>query len=288
MDEDYWCDFVAGWIGGCAGLLVGQPMDTIKVRQQALTKVSSKTSIINIFKYEGIRGYYKGLSFPLLAAGTLNSLFFGVYGNSIRWLSGDKDKPSTSNVYIAGCAGGVAQLIVACPVDLVKIKMQLQLGASKEVWGKFMETNYKGPISCFRKLYKNGGISSCYTGITTMFLRDVIASGFYMVVYSWMTDFNPCPSTISILWAGGMAGVISWASILPLDVVKSRIQADCPINPQYKNLWDCLVKSYKAEGLQVFTRGFWMMSLRAFPTNSAIFFGYVTSLDLLRSISSQG
>jgi hypothetical protein len=29
-----------------------------------------------------------------------------------------------------GCIGGVAQLVVACPVDLVKIKLQTQTGAN--------------------------------------------------------------------------------------------------------------------------------------------------------------
>ena len=28
------CDFVAGWIGGCAGIIVGHPLDTIKVYVQ--------------------------------------------------------------------------------------------------------------------------------------------------------------------------------------------------------------------------------------------------------------
>jgi hypothetical protein len=30
------CDFVSGWVGGCCGLILGHPFDTLKVRQQAL------------------------------------------------------------------------------------------------------------------------------------------------------------------------------------------------------------------------------------------------------------
>ena len=31
-----WCDFLAGYIGGCAGVIVGHPLDTLKVRGQQL------------------------------------------------------------------------------------------------------------------------------------------------------------------------------------------------------------------------------------------------------------
>ena len=34
MSSNWWCDFVAGWIGGSAGIVVGHPADTVKVVQQ--------------------------------------------------------------------------------------------------------------------------------------------------------------------------------------------------------------------------------------------------------------
>ena len=89
-----------------------------------------------------MRGYFKGMSYPLWSAGALNSLFFGVYGVTLAAFAEaripPKDRPKDWNVhavkptnweiYWAGCAGGVAQLVVACPVDLVKIKLQTQTG----------------------------------------------------------------------------------------------------------------------------------------------------------------
>ena len=36
MSSNWWCDFVAGWIGGSAGIVVGHPADTVKVVQQVL------------------------------------------------------------------------------------------------------------------------------------------------------------------------------------------------------------------------------------------------------------
>ncbi|XP_066979911.1 solute carrier family 25 member 45-like isoform X1 [Macrobrachium rosenbergii] len=290
MEKDFWFDFVAGWIGGCAGLVVGHPLDTIKVRQQTMGNVPIVKGIINTFKFEGVRGFYKGMGFPLLATGTLNSIFFGVYGNCLRYLSKDKEAPSYLHICLAGCAGGVFQLSVACPVDLVKIKMQMQTGSIQGVWGAHYESHYKGPTACLKDLYKMGGIRGCYTGLHSMLYRDVPSFGIYMVLYIYflrrIAGSESKADASAMLMAGGLAGVISWASILPLDVVKSRIQGDDPNNPKYKNAIDCFVKSYKQEGLRVFGKGFTMMSLRAFPTNAAIFLGYETSLSLLRGFSS--
>ncbi|KAK3888353.1 hypothetical protein Pcinc_007587 [Petrolisthes cinctipes] len=292
MNREYWCDFIAGWIGGCAGLLVGHPLDTIKVRQQTLRNVGATSSFINIFKYEGGRGFYKGMGFPLLASGTLNSLFFGVYANTLRVTAEGQEKPTYSQIYLAGYAGGLVQLVVACPIDLIKIKMQMQTGSENGVWGHHQETKYRGPTACLGEIYRQGGVRGCYSGLYSMALRDVPSFGLYMVLYHKLVNHISGSEQQAgpgvVIFCGGMAGVLSWASILPLDVIKSRIQADSPTNPKYKGTWDCLMKSYRAGGLEVFTRGFLAMSLRAFPTNGAIFLAYVTSLSIIKRLVDGG
>ncbi|KAB7497662.1 Solute carrier family 25 member 45 [Armadillidium nasatum] len=282
MDKDFFFDFIAGWIGGCAGLIAGHPMDTIKVRQQVMGRLSVLKCLMNTYKFEGFRGFYKGLGFPLLATGTLNSLFFGVYGNSMRYIDNDGKKPTYGHVFWSGCAGGIVQLFVACPVDLVKIKMQMQTGNGSKSWGSESNVSYKGPTQCLSALYKRQGIPGCYKGLVSMGVRDVPSFGFYMVIYEAFTraisgsEENASP--LSLVFCGGMAGAISWMTVVPLDVIKSRIQNDNPANPKYKNFWDCAVKSYRSEGVSVFTRGFIMVTLRAFPTNGAIFLGYTNSI----------
>ena len=62
-------------------------------------------------------------------------------------------------------------------------------------------------------------------------------------------------------------------SVIYLDVVKSRIQADDPSNPRYKSMADCFVQCYRESGLKIFTRGLVAVSLRAFPLNGATFVG---------------
>ena len=60
--------------------MCGHPLDTVKVIQQAGHKATMRGVIRNIFHTEGLAGYFKGMLYPVLTAGAINSVFFGVYG----------------------------------------------------------------------------------------------------------------------------------------------------------------------------------------------------------------
>jgi Mitochondrial carrier protein. len=78
------------------------------------------------------------MGFPLLTSGAMNSLFFGVYGNSLRALenyhkqhnpeNSDVNKYRYTNVFLAGAFAGTVQVAIATPIELVKIKLQSQTG----------------------------------------------------------------------------------------------------------------------------------------------------------------
>ena len=91
---------LAGWVGGSTGLICGPPLDTVKVVQQAGSRASmlqvaspftTRTKniqadlailqvVASIHRTEGVAGYFKGMLYPVLTAGAINSVFFGVYG----------------------------------------------------------------------------------------------------------------------------------------------------------------------------------------------------------------
>lgn len=282
-----WCDYVAGWAAGISGLVVGHPLDTVKVRQQSLGNISAINVMKYTFKYEGFFAFYKGMLFPLLSAGVLNSIYFGVYGASIRTLNFQKTdsnnlkttKIDDLGIFISGCIGGLAQVFITCPVELVKIKLQTETGHNVK-FGNKHEHDYHGSVDCLKRVYNQTGLKGCYKGLTVCMFRDIPSSGLYILLYekllSWYhqgqihSDLHFFPT----LFAGGVSGIISWASIIPLDVVKSRIQADDPKSPSYSGIIDCFKKSYKSDGWKVFGRGFWVMTLRAFPVNAITFLSY--------------
>lgn len=78
------------------------------MRQQTYNSTLWK-AIKKTYKHEGLRGFFKGMLFPLLSTGPANSVFFGVYGNSLYHLQGTitrqtefKDPSWQQNVFYAG------------------------------------------------------------------------------------------------------------------------------------------------------------------------------------------
>ncbi len=76
------------------------------------------------------------MAFPLVSVGFLNSIFFGVYGNTMRWLCqyryGDKNaKPLYLDIFLVGGLAGGIQAFPACTMELVKIKLQAQSSKSQ-------------------------------------------------------------------------------------------------------------------------------------------------------------
>lgn len=60
--------FISGGVGGVCIILVGHPLDLIKVRMQTGTVNQGVISMfINTFKETGITGLYRGVSAPLVA-----------------------------------------------------------------------------------------------------------------------------------------------------------------------------------------------------------------------------
>lgn len=60
----------------------------------------------------------------------------------------------------------------------------------------------------------------------------------------------------------------------PQDVVKSAIQGDDPDKPKYKGTVDCVLKTYKQEGLSYFMKGWTVQMTRAVPVNMLTFVIY--------------
>jgi solute carrier family 25 carnitine/acylcarnitine transporter 20/29 len=82
--------------------------------------------------------------------------------------------------------------------------------------------------------------------------------------------------------AGGLAGTFSWLISFPIDVVKSRLQADgIDGERKYTSTYDCIRKSYAAEGWKFFTRGVGSTLMRAFPMNAVCFLVVSYAMKLL-------
>lgn len=295
-------DFAAGWIGGAASVIVGYPLDMVKTRLQAGVGYGNTFSCIRtVYRKESVFGFFKGMSFPLASIAVYNSVVFGVFSNTHRFLSQHQCKepeahpPHTlPDLLLASMVAGVVSVGLGAPVDLVKIRLQMQTQPFREAdlglkpraaLGE--RPAYQGPVHCIATIVRTEGLAGLYRGASAMLLRDVPGYCLYFIPYVLLSDWitpEACagPSPCAVWLAGGLAGAISWGTATPMDVVKSRLQADGVYLNKYKGVLDCISKSYQNDGLKVFFRGITVNTVRGFPMSAAMFLGYELSLQAIR------
>ncbi|XP_070572163.1 solute carrier family 25 member 45-like isoform X2 [Ptychodera flava] len=286
-----WADFIAGLVGGGAGVVVGHPLDTIKVRLQAqsLGAVQYKgifDCIYKTLKHESVFGFYKGMGFPLATICIQNAVIFGVYGNTLHRLKAwrNDSKPATNtDIFISGCVAGFVQLSIACPVELVKIRLQMQThGRGPPSRGQAI-VNYRGPIDCLVTIIRTEGLRGCFRGLLSTAIRDTPTLGVYFVTYETLCrkltlEGQAQPSVWALFLSGGTAGILAGVVMTPMDVVKSKLQADGVNSQRYRSVLHCITDTFRTGGARAFLTGISLNSLGAFPAYAVMLTIYSLTL----------
>jgi len=224
-----------------------------------------------LLKTEGASGLFKGIAAPLATSAAYNALCFQVYASAGRALSRKHGEPlSYLHSFLAGCAAGAATTLMVTPVDLIKIAQQTTAGRAA------------GTVRIARNIVRREGVLGLFRGAPVTLLRDVPSTGVYYAAYDASRDAlgsrHSTGANASTLLAGSLAGCAAWLSIYPLDVIKSRQQADPHM---YKGWVDCARRSVAKEGWRVLWRGLPACLLRAAVVNAFIFGAYEASMELL-------
>jgi len=242
-------------------VLAGYPLDTVKVRIQTSPPGTYRGTFDCLFdcvRKDGVRGLYRGMTSPLLGVAGINAVTFGVNAQVLKQLP---QPDSISSITIAGASAGLIQTSIVSPMELVKTQMQ--------VCG---QTDISGTVSHITRAAGFGGI---FRGLGITATREVPAFAVYFSSYEVIVR-NLGESTSAVLFGGGMAGVLSWVTTYPQDVIKSRLQADAfGASQMYRGPLHCLKLSLKEEGHSFLFRGIGSTVIRAFPMN-AVTFGVFT------------
>lgn len=282
--------FLAGGGGGCSLAVVGQPLDTIKVRIQTGNSggMGIAGTAMGIVQKEGVRALWKGLLPPVMASTPMYALCFLGYGAGKKIFC-DDDAFDQGNFKLGqiGLAGATSALFttpIMAPQERLKCVLQTQPPGAD---GKLPRMT-----DVARNLYKEGGLMNLTRGSIVTALRDASASFMYFTTYEVMKyKMRQMSSTGELnlghfIIAGGVAGIMNWVPAVPFDVLKTNYQT-APLG-KYTG---CFVGSrpvYKAliaeGGIRSLYKGAAPIFARAFPANAACFTGYELSLQLLSSI----
>lgn len=328
MSADFW----AGYISGAVGIIIGNPLDILKVRLQAGARSSadlppSTASAPTAGPHTPastslslVRKFSTGAAAPILGYGALNALLFVSYNRSEALLNQVFSSSSSSpydpaaapqasttgsnlwTTFFAGAIGGLATWVVSTPTELVKCRAQLAARPAETSSWAIAKHIWRA----------EGGLRGFYFGGAVTAARDSVGYGFYFWSYElttrWMERYLQSREhggddgamgagvtgvdAAKVLLCGGIAGVVTWASVFPLDVVKTRVQSQVqargparssavvgeggPLLPAAdaatsKRLGAVEVarQAYREGGMKVFFRGLTVCSIRAFIVNAA-------------------
>ena len=76
------------------------------------------------------KGFFRGLSWPLLSSSYLNAIFFGTYGlvlKKLDYLDDLTHKPSYWTLGFAAAVATAPQLLFSVPVEVIKVTLQSQI-----------------------------------------------------------------------------------------------------------------------------------------------------------------
>lgn len=288
-------DILAGTFGGIAQVLVGQPLDILKVRLQTSppgTYTGMLDCATRIVKNEGPLAFYKGTLTPLLGVGACVSIQFGVVEALKRQFSQSNLKSgastgdlSYSQFYLAGGIAGLANSFVAGPVEHIRIRLQTQPTPPL----------YKGPIDCIRQITSQSGLlNGVYRGQSATFAREFHGMGMYFLTYEALVQYKLSKDNITrdelpgtyAMFAGAMAGYGLWLTAYPADIIKSKLQTDA-LNPnqrRYKGVLDCIGQTIKTDGVKGFFRGLLPTLVRSPFANAATFVAFEWAAKNLRNL----
>ncbi|KAI8082904.1 mitochondrial carrier domain-containing protein [Halteromyces radiatus] len=287
-------DCASGTVGGILQVLVGQPFDTVKVRLQ--TQSTTNPVYKNMMDCvrqtrakEGLKGFYKGTTTPLVGIGACVSIQFVVLEAMKRFYSPHGESLTNSQFYLAGAASGIANSVVSGPVEHIRTRLQVQTSSTGT--GLY----FKGPVDAIKQIYSRYGIAGIYKGQGITMAREFQGYGAYFLAYEWLVkksmehsgrQRSELPAWEVCLY-GASAGYAMWMTVYPLDAIKSKLQTDAfdPAHRKYSGVLDCARKTLAVEGMAGFFRGIGPCLLRAAPSNAATFMGFEVAMRVLSSNS---
>ncbi|KAJ3283465.1 hypothetical protein HDU79_009060 [Rhizoclosmatium sp. JEL0117] len=268
----------AGIASGVTKLIVGHPLDTVKVRMQTEGGFGRFKGpldcLMSTVRREGFMALYRGATPPLIGWTIMDSVTLTTLTN-MRILLQDMhpERPlNTGDQCIAGLVAGLTVSFVATPIELLKAKLQVQYNVKGGAEGRV----YTGPVDLARKLVRNHGVGVLYQGLVPcLMFRSFFWAlwGSYDVYSQWLKKRGYSDSMTAFL-AGGMSANTFWTISYPCDVIKNRIMAQKDPGAgskawQYPNVSSCAKHIFKTEGIKGFYRGFAPCFLRSFPMNGA-------------------
>jgi hypothetical protein len=245
-----------GFISSFTSATITQPFQVVSTNM--IVNAQRKTSLVavvkNIYKNEGIFGFYRGFTAATLKNCIGSSVYFACLEHFTQLLKRNKKYKlnSLSINIISAAIARTCQVITVCPLNVIKTRF--------EVSGF---NSYNNVIDAFRKIYHMEGFAGYFKGIKSMLIKEIPYSSAFYTTYEYSkrkvhamlgirnVQLN---SAISSLIAVGLLTVIT----NPLEVIRTRLQYQFFSQNEehnYKSIIHGIYLITKHEGVKGLTSG---------------------------------
>ncbi|KAI9092639.1 mitochondrial carrier domain-containing protein [Phlyctochytrium arcticum] len=237
-----------------------------KVVGQLLYK-NSMDCFRKVVKNEGFKGLYSGLLPQLVGVAPEKAIKLTMNDLMRSRLKDKKTGQITiGGEILSGCVAGGSQVMFTNPLEIVKIRLQVQGEAAKTAVEAV-------PKHTAIHIVRTLGLLGLYKGVGACLLRDIPFSGIYFPTYAHLKKnvfhegrdgkkLNP----LELLTAGAIAGMPAAYLVTPADVIKTRLQvAARKGETSYTGIRDAFTKILREEGPRAFFKGGVARVLRSSP-----------------------
>lgn len=301
--KDSFKDVLFGSIAGATGKVFEYPFDTVKVRLQSQSDINPQFKgpmdcFKQTFRNEGFKGFYRGVSSPLVGAAAETASLFVFYGATqrvVRNVTGiTEEKLSMPTLLGCGAVAGAITSFILTPIELIKCQMQVQaLYAKPASSSAISSSSSKASLHTVAKPHmgvyelvvdnlKTSGVKGLWKGQLGTLLRETGGSAAWFGAYEYVTasfkrrnHTTEC-TTFESLLAGAAAGMSYNLSLFPADTIKSRMQTESVTNGSSsgKGFFEVGREIYQRGGIRALYRGCGITVSRAAPSSAIIFFTY--------------
>lgn len=252
--------FVIGGASGMFATTIIQPIDMVKVRIQLKSEKLGKTadvSPVTVFNEitnngRNYKALYKGLDSALVRQITYTTTRLGVYKSLFNHYQEKHGSVSMQMKSLFGITAGFIGALVGNPADLILIRLQ-----SDATLPEAQKRNYSGFTNAFSRIIKEEGVISLWRGSFPTIIRAMVLNfgmlGPFDEVKETLNRWRGTKDVLSTrLTAAAVAGFLSSFLSLPFDNAKTKIQKMTKLPDgtyPYKNVFDCISKTLRSEGL---------------------------------------
>ncbi|KAK8751745.1 hypothetical protein OTU49_010094 [Cherax quadricarinatus] len=282
---------VAGVFGGVASTLILHPLDLLKIRF-AVSDGSSAAkphytgltqAMCQIFRHEGIRGLYRGVTPNVWGAGSAWGLYFLFYNTIKSWFQSGNSKVHIGPGLhmVAAAEAGILTLVMTNPIWVVKTRLCLQY--SDGAGGKVLQEShrYNGMVDAFVKTYKYEGVRGLYKGFVPGIFGVSHGALQFMAYEEMKAHYNKYRSlpidakltTAEYLVFASLSKLFAAVTTYPYQVLRARMQDQ---HAHYDNLRHCIRETWRYEGVVGFYRGMSPYLVHVMPNICLVFLIYET------------